>query len=88
DLRLPECLIPHKEKLFGLTINPERLIAIRNERMAGSRYASARQCEMEIRALEAIYNKHNIPFMDATDMSIEEISTRILAAKGLKRRLQ
>jgi regulator of PEP synthase PpsR (kinase-PPPase family) len=43
---------------------------------------------MEVRALEAIYNKHSIPFMDATDMSIEEISTRILAAKGLKRRLQ
>lgn len=88
DLRLPDCLVPHKDKLFGLTINPDRLIAIRNERKAGSRYASARQCEMEIRALEAIYNKHNIPFMDATDMSIEEISTRILAAKGLKRRLQ
>lgn len=88
DLRLPDCLVPHKDKLFGLTINPERLMAIRNERKAGSRYASPRQCEMEVRALEAIYNKHSIPFMDATDMSIEEISTRILAAKGLKRRLQ
>jgi hypothetical protein len=88
DLVLPDCLIPHKDKLFGLTINPERLMAIRNERKAGSRYASPRQCEMEIRALEAIYNKNSIPFMDATDMSIEEISTKILAAKGLKRRLQ
>ena len=88
DLRLPDCLVPHKDKLFGLTINAERLMAIRSERKAGSRYASARQCEMELRALEAIYNKHNIPHMDATDMSIEEIATRILAAKELKRRLQ
>lgn len=88
DLTLPKALVPHKEKLFGLTINPERLATIRSERKPGSRYASIRQCEMEIRGLEAIYARHNIPFLDATELSIEEISTRILAEMGLERRLQ
>ena len=88
DLRLPKPLQEHKSKLFGLTINAERLSAIRSERKANSKYASLRQCDMELRALEAMYNKHNIPYLDATELSIEEISTRVLAMKGLKRRLQ
>lgn len=88
DLSLPKCLAPHKAKLFGLTINPERLAAIRSERKPGSRYSSARQCDLEVRGLEAIYARHNIPYLDATELSIEEISTKILARTGLKRRLQ
>lgn len=88
DLRLPDALAPHKDKLFGLTINADRLSAIRSERKAGSRYASPRQCDMELRALQALYNKFNIPNLDATELSIEEISTRILAMTGLQRRLQ
>lgn len=88
DLSLPKCLQPYKHKLFGLTINADRLSAIRSERKAGSRYASPRQCDMELRALEAMYNKHNIPYLNATELSIEEISTRILAKTGIARRLQ
>lgn len=88
DLRLPSALVPHRDKLFGLTINADRLSAIRSERKAGSRYASPRQCDMEVRALQALYNQFNIPNLDATELSIEEISTRILAMTGLQRRLQ
>ena len=88
DLRLPEALLPHKDKLFGLTIDPDRLAAIRSERKSGSKYASPRQCDMEVRALEALFNKFNIPSINATELSIEEISTRILAKAGLQRRLQ
>ena len=87
DLRLPESLKAHKERLFGLTINPDRLTAIRQERQANSRYASARQCDMEVRALEALYGRYNIPSLDTTDMSIEEIATRILAISAVERRL-
>lgn len=88
DLVLPKPLQEHRDKIFGLTINPERLSVIRSERKPGSKYASVRQCEMEIRGLEAIYAKQNIPFLDATELSIEEISTRIVAKMGLERRLQ
>jgi regulator of PEP synthase PpsR (kinase-PPPase family) len=88
DLRLPGSLQPYKDKLFGLTIDSDRLSAIRSERKGGSRYASPRQCDIEVRGLEAIYNRYGIPYLDATELSIEEISTRILAMTGLQRRLQ
>lgn len=87
DLRLPAALREHKKKLFGLTIEPERLSAIRHERKANSRYASIQQCEMEVRAVQALFNKEGIPYINATHLSIEEISTRILAMAGIKRRL-
>jgi regulator of PEP synthase PpsR (kinase-PPPase family) len=87
DLRLPSALKEHKKKLFGLIIDPDRLSAIRNERKANSKYASIQQCEMETRAVEALFNKENIPYINTTHLSIEEISTRILAIAGIKRRL-
>lgn len=87
DLRLPAALREHKRKLFGLTIDPERLSAIRHERKANSRYASIQQCEMETRAAIALFNKEGIPYINTTHLSIEEISTRILAMAGIKRRL-
>lgn len=88
DTLLPKCLIEHRHKLFGLTLNAERLQAIRTERKANSRYASMRQVEDEIRGIDAIFTRYNIPNLNATDLSVEEISTRILAKTGLKRRLQ
>lgn len=87
DNRLPAVLKPHKNKLFGLMIDAERLVAIRSERKANSRYASYNQCQMELRAIEGIYISEGIPFLNVTEMSIEEISTRILQATGLKRRI-
>lgn len=87
DNRLPAVLRPHKSKLFGLMIDAERLVAIRSERKANSRYASFSQCQMELRAIEGIYISEGIPFLNVTEMSIEEISTRILQMTGLKRRI-
>ncbi|CAG0907876.1 unnamed protein product, partial [Darwinula stevensoni] len=37
---LPPALLPYKDKLFGLTIDPERLAQIRHERRPDSHYAS------------------------------------------------
>lgn len=88
DLSLPAVLKPHASKLFGLTIDPDRLSAIRTERKANSRYASLKQCYQEIDEVEMLYQRLNIPNLSTTDKSIEEISTRIMAMSGLKRRLQ
>ncbi|ACL74006.1 conserved hypothetical protein [Thioalkalivibrio sulfidiphilus HL-EbGr7] len=41
---LPGLLVPYRNKLFGLTVDPERLQQIRSERRPNSRYASAEQC--------------------------------------------
>ena len=87
DNRLPAVLRAHKQKLFGLMIDAERLVAIRSERKANSRYASFSQCQMELRAIEGIYISEGIKYLNVSVMSIEEISTRVLQMTGLKRRI-
>ncbi|MFP3607374.1 kinase/pyrophosphorylase, partial [Paraburkholderia sp. SIMBA_053] len=47
-LKLPKALAPHRQKLFGLTIDARRLSAIRNERRPNSRYSSMDQCLQEV----------------------------------------
>lgn len=88
ELTLPKALTLHKHKLFGLTIEPQRLAAIREQRKPGSRYASVKQCEFELREVEALFRRHGIPFLDTTHRSIEEISTRILVETGVERRVK
>jgi len=85
-MRLPKALQDHKSKLFGLTINSDRLTAIRSERLSNSRYASASQCEREVREVEMLFQRNNIPYIDTTDVSVEEIATRVLSEAGLERR--
>ncbi|GAA5184285.1 pyruvate, water dikinase regulatory protein [Acinetobacter kookii] len=87
DNRLPAVLKAHKHKLFGLMIDADRLVAIRSERKANSRYASFNQCQMELRAVEGIYISEGIKYLNVSEMSIEEISTRVLQMTGLKRRI-
>lgn len=86
--KLPESLRPFKERLFGLTINPLRLIGIRNERKPDSRYSSAKQCHYEVQMVEQIYRKEQISFIDTTEFSVEEIATRIMDKANLARRLK
>lgn len=85
DQQLPAALRQHKEKIFGLTIEPERLATIRNERRPNSRYSSLKQCMHEIEEIELMYRRERIPFLNTTAYSVEEISTRIMVATGLRR---
>ncbi|WP_425642913.1 pyruvate, water dikinase regulatory protein [Marinomonas gallaica] len=85
NVGLPKVLKPHKHKLFGLTINPDRLHEIRTGRMAASKYASSRQCRYELDEVEAIYRQARVPFLNTTFLSVEEISTRIMAEMHLSR---
>ncbi len=87
DQRLPKTLQPHRKKIFGLTIDPDRLIMIRNERAPQSRYASQKQCFYEIEEVELMYRRERIPFLNSTHYSIEEISTRIMVMTGIERRV-
>lgn len=83
--RLPGFLREHKAKLFGLTIDPERLAQIRETRRPGSRYASGRQCRYEVEAAEAMLRAEGVPMLSSTDSSIEELASRILLDLGLER---
>lgn len=87
NFELPEVLKPHRGKLFGLTIDPERLAAIRNERKANSRYASIAQCYYETEEVEHLYQQEQISFLSTTDLSVEEISTKIMLKANLNRKL-
>ncbi len=76
---LPSTLAPFKRKCFGLTIDPERLSQIRNERRPGSKYASIQNCRHEVKAAEAMMRREGIAWLSSTHKSIEEIATTILS---------
>ncbi len=85
ELKLPDFLKKHKKKIFGLTIDAQRLTDIRDNRMTNSKYASSRQCRMEVREVEKLYKKEKIPFINTTKLSVEEITAKILSETGLQR---
>jgi len=87
-LQLPAVLKKYHHKLFGLTIDPDRLTAIRHERKPNSRYSSFAQCEFEVREVESLFRRENIPHINSTHFSVEEISAKILVEKGVERRFK
>lgn len=89
DLRaktLPEALRPHRRKLYGLTIDAERLVHIRQTRRPDSTYASPAQCRWELDAAMRLMRDDRIPHIDSTSRSIEEIAATILHETGVRRR--
>ncbi|HEX7043078.1 MAG TPA: pyruvate, water dikinase regulatory protein [Burkholderiales bacterium] len=85
--RLPPVLAPLRSRLFGLTIDPERLQQVRRERKVGSAYASLKQCQYETAQAEALFRAENIPYLATTTMSVEEIATTVLHHMKLQWRL-
>ena len=76
--QIPSSLAPHKRKCFGLSIDPERLCQIRNERRPDSKYASLENCRWEVRQAEVMMRREGISWLSSTHKSIEEIATTIL----------
>ena len=76
--QLPLALEPIRKKLFGLTIDPQRLSDIRNERRPNSRYASLQNCRHEVAEAEAMMRRAGVQWLSSTHKSIEEISTTVL----------
>lgn len=87
NLNLPPAIKALQPKLFGLTIDPERLAAIREERRENSRYASLRQCRLEVAEVEALFRKNQIRYLNSTNYSVEEMATKILDIMSLNRRM-
>ncbi|MGE3317763.1 MAG: pyruvate, water dikinase regulatory protein [Candidatus Berkiella sp.] len=85
---LPKALRPYHDKLFGLTIDPKRLQAIRQGRRPNSQYAHLAQCEKEVKTVEAIFHHENIPYLSSTNLSIEELATKLIVIAGIERRLR
>ncbi len=76
--QMPEALRPFSKKMFGLTIQPERLSEIRRERRPNSRYAALDNCRMEVSEAEAMMRRAGVRWLSTTTKSIEEIATTIL----------
>jgi len=83
--RLPEVLYRFKDKLFGLTITPERLHEVRSERRPGSNYASMASCRTEVAQAESMMRREGIGMLSSTTKSIEEIAATVLTVIQLER---
>ncbi|GAA0905718.1 pyruvate, water dikinase regulatory protein [Rothia nasimurium] len=84
---LPARLRPYRSRLFGLTIDPERLAQIREQRRPGSRYATLKQCRWELEQADRLMRRENIPVLNTTHTSIEEISSKIFEYLGIERHM-
>jgi len=83
---LPKLLLPHRHKLFGLTITPDRLVQIRSERRPNSTYASLDNCRFEVKEAEAMMRQQGVTFISTTHKSIEEIASTIIHSARLAKR--
>ncbi|MHB8347039.1 MAG: posphoenolpyruvate synthetase regulatory kinase/phosphorylase PpsR [Acidiferrobacterales bacterium] len=86
--QFPAELSAHSHKLYGLTIDPARLRAIRSERHPDSQYSTLQQCQYEVRQAETMFRHNGIPFVTTTTMSVEEIATTIVHEMGLQWRME
>ena len=82
DTRIPSVLRGLRGRLLGLVISPERLSQIREARRPGSRYASLAQCRDECLAIDEFLYQHRIPRLEVTQLSVEEIASRVRAELG------
>lgn len=85
--KLPDSLANHRHKLFGLSIDAQRLHRIRSERKPDSRYASLDNCNYELREARRLMQASGIPWIDSTDKSIEEIATTVIEKVKLVRHM-
>jgi [pyruvate, water dikinase]-phosphate phosphotransferase / [pyruvate, water dikinase] kinase len=76
--QLPVTLLPHRAKIFGLSIDPQRLSEIRNERRPGSKYAALDNCRYEVNEAQLMMRRTGIKWLLSTHKSIEEIAMTIL----------
>lgn len=85
--RLPAKLRQHRDKLFGLTIDPQRLHQIRQERRPNSSYAQLDTCRREVALAETMLRREGIELLSTTNASIEEIASRVMKHLGINREM-
>ncbi|HEV7489347.1 MAG TPA: pyruvate, water dikinase regulatory protein [Rhodanobacteraceae bacterium] len=86
-LELPSRLVPYRQRLYGLTIEAQRLTQVREARRPGSRYAKLEQCKWELEQAGKLFRRENIAVQNTTHTSIEEIASKILAQLGIERHM-
>jgi [pyruvate, water dikinase]-phosphate phosphotransferase / [pyruvate, water dikinase] kinase len=84
---LPKRLLAYRNRLFGLTIDSQRLAQVRETRRPGSTYARLEQCRWEVAAAEKLMRVERIACVSTTHSSIEEIASKILNTLGINRHM-
>ena len=84
---LPAKLAAFRSKMFALTIDPQRLQQVRQNRKPGSRYATIEQCRWEVAEAEKLIRRERLPVLSTTSTSIEEIASKVLQTLGINRHL-
>lgn len=75
----------NRQKLVGLMISPERLTNIRQERRPQSQYADHLQISLELEALQNLFFREKIPYVDTTTRSVEEIAASIMSMFSIRK---
>jgi regulator of PEP synthase PpsR (kinase-PPPase family) len=84
---LPRPVAELGDRCFGLTTTVSRLSRVRQERRPNSRYASEEQCRFELRRATEMYRTHDLPTVDTSAASVEEIAAVVIQtlARGRRR---
>jgi regulator of PEP synthase PpsR (kinase-PPPase family) len=86
DYELPADIVRNRHKTVGLTISPQFLHRIREERYKGSSYARLATCRTEIRQAEQLYMRHGIKTVDTEGKSIEELAVQVTQLLGISKK--
>jgi regulator of PEP synthase PpsR (kinase-PPPase family) len=84
---LPAALLAYRARLFGLTIDAERLRQVREQRRPNSKYATLEQCRWELAQADRLLRGLDIPVLSTTHTSIEEIGSKILDRLGIQKHM-
>jgi len=84
---LPARLKSCRDRLYGLTIDSNRLAQVREARRPGSSYARLEQCKRELALADQLFRREQLPSLNTTSTSIEEIASKILAHLGIERHM-
>lgn len=83
---LPMDIVRNRKRTVGLTISPQFLHKIREERYKGSSYAQLATCRAEIRQAEQLYMRHGIKTVNTEGKSIEELSVQVTQLLGISKK--
>ncbi len=83
QFKLPESILAHRDKVFGLNIEASRLHQIRSERRPSSQYASLAQCQEDVTQARNLFDRYRIGHCDSTSYSVEELGSTIKHRMGL-----
>jgi hypothetical protein len=86
DYELPTDIVRNRHKTIGLTISPQFLHRIREERYKGSSYAQLATCRTEIRQAEQLYMRHGINTVNTEGKSIEELAVQVTQLLGISKK--